>query len=99
VSHGGSDTRGTRCAPPPPPPAQGTAELNRRALLDAVARSSPPKGFGYWLLKFDGVQANRDKELEDPKGFTVIEYADALMAKAAGISMSECRHSIPAAFS
>jgi serine/threonine-protein kinase HipA len=50
-----------------------------------------PKGFGYWLLKFDGVQANKDKELEDPKGFTVIEYAYALMAKEAGISMSECR--------
>jgi serine/threonine-protein kinase HipA len=50
-----------------------------------------PKGFGYWLLKFDGVRANKDKELEDPKGFTVIEYAYALMAEAAGISMSECR--------
>jgi serine/threonine-protein kinase HipA len=50
-----------------------------------------PQGFGYWLLKFDGVRANKDKELEDPKGFTVIEYAYALMAKKAGISMSECR--------
>jgi serine/threonine-protein kinase HipA len=50
-----------------------------------------PKGFGYWLLKFDGVRHNKDKELEDPKGFTVIEYAYALMAEAAGISMSECR--------
>ena len=26
------------------------------------------KGFGYWLLKFDGVTGNKDKELEDPKG-------------------------------
>lgn len=50
-----------------------------------------PTGFGYWLLKFDGVSANKDKELEDPKGFTVIEYAYALMAKAAGIAMSESR--------
>jgi serine/threonine-protein kinase HipA len=50
-----------------------------------------PKGFGYWLLKFDGVSANKDKELEDPKGFTLIEYAYALMAKDAGIDMSECR--------
>jgi serine/threonine-protein kinase HipA len=50
-----------------------------------------PRGFGYWLLKFDGVSANRDKELEDPKGFTLIEYAYALMAKDAGINMSECR--------
>src|SRR6185437_8322835 len=50
-----------------------------------------PAGFGYWLLKFDGVSANKDKELEDPKGFTAIEYAYALMATAAGITMSECR--------
>jgi serine/threonine-protein kinase HipA len=50
-----------------------------------------PAGFGYWLLKFDGVTANKDKELEDPKGYTVIEYAYALMAVDAGIEMSECR--------
>jgi serine/threonine-protein kinase HipA len=50
-----------------------------------------PAGFGYWLLKFDGVSANKDKELEDPKGYTVIEYAYALMAAEAGIEMSECR--------
>jgi serine/threonine-protein kinase HipA len=50
-----------------------------------------PEGFGYWLLKFDGVSGNRDKELEDPKGYTVIEYAYSLMARAAGIEMTECR--------
>jgi serine/threonine-protein kinase HipA len=50
-----------------------------------------PAGFDYWLLKFDGVSANKDKELEDPKGYTVIEYAYALMAADAGIEMSECR--------
>jgi serine/threonine-protein kinase HipA len=50
-----------------------------------------PQGFGYWLLKFDGVSANQDKELEDPQGYTVIEYAYALMARAAGIDMSECQ--------
>jgi serine/threonine-protein kinase HipA len=48
-------------------------------------------GFGYWLLKFDGVSGNRDKELEDPKGYGAIEYAYALMARAAGIEISECR--------
>ena len=50
-----------------------------------------PPGFGYWLLKFDGVSANKDRELEDPQGYTVIEYAYALMAKDAGIEMSDCR--------
>lgn len=50
-----------------------------------------PAGFQHWLLKFDGVSGNRDKEDEDPKGYTVIEYAYYLMARAAGIRMSECR--------
>ncbi len=49
------------------------------------------EGFEYWLLKFDGVSGNKDKELDDPKGYGTIEYAYSLMAKAAGITMSECR--------
>lgn len=49
------------------------------------------KGFEYWLLKFDGVKGNRDKELEDPQGYGVIEYAYYRMAKDCGIDMSECR--------
>lgn len=49
------------------------------------------EGFDYWLLKFDGVAGNKDKELEDPKGYGAIEYACHLMAKAAGITMTECR--------
>ena len=48
-------------------------------------------GFKYWLLKFDGVTGNKDKELEDPKGYGAIEYAYALMAADAGITMSESR--------
>ena len=48
-------------------------------------------GFDYWLLKFDGVAGNQDKELEDPQGYGVIEYAYSLMAQAAGVSMSESR--------
>ena len=50
-----------------------------------------PAGFGYWLIKFDGVSGNKDKELEDPKGFGKIEYAYHLMALAADIEMTECR--------
>ena len=49
------------------------------------------EGFEYWLLKFDGVKGNRDKELEDPQGYGVIEYAYYRMAKDCGIDMSECR--------
>jgi serine/threonine-protein kinase HipA len=50
-----------------------------------------PPGFGYWLIKFDGIGGNRDKELNDPQGFGKIEYAHHRMALAAGIAMSECR--------
>lgn len=49
------------------------------------------EGFEYWLLKFDGVSGNRDRELDDPQGYCAIEYAYYLMATAAGINMSECR--------
>jgi len=48
-------------------------------------------GFEYWLLKFDGVAGNKDRELEDPQGYGAIEYAYYLMATAAGITMPECR--------
>ncbi len=48
-------------------------------------------GFEYWLLKFDGVRGNRDKELEDPQGYTIVEYAYSLMAGEAKIDMEECR--------
>jgi serine/threonine-protein kinase HipA len=48
-------------------------------------------GFEYWLLKFDGVSGNKDKELEDPKGYGLIEYAYYLMALDCGIDISECR--------
>ncbi len=48
-------------------------------------------GFEYWLLKFDGVKNNRDKELADPLGYGIIEYAYYFMATSAGIKMTECR--------
>jgi serine/threonine-protein kinase HipA len=50
-----------------------------------------PEGFEYWLVKFDGVSGNKDKELNDPQGYGAIEYAYHLMALDAGIVMSECR--------
>jgi serine/threonine-protein kinase HipA len=49
------------------------------------------EGFEYWLLKFDGVSGNKDKEMEDPQGYGAIEYAYSLMARAAGVTMNECR--------
>lgn len=50
-----------------------------------------PPGFTYWLIKFDGVANNKDRELTDPQGFGAIEYAYSQMAAAAGIEMAPCR--------
>ena len=50
------------------------------------------KGYEYWLLKFDDISNNKDKDTEsDNKEYTKIEYAYYLMAQDAGIKMSECK--------
>jgi serine/threonine-protein kinase HipA len=47
-----------------------------------------PPGFEHWLLKFDGVDNNKDKEeLGDPQGYGAIEFAYAQMATAAGVEV------------
>jgi serine/threonine-protein kinase HipA len=46
-----------------------------------------PDGFEQWLLKFDGVGA--DPQLGDSQQYGRIEYAYSLMARVAGIEMSE----------
>lgn len=51
-----------------------------------------PDGFGYWLLKFDGVTySEHDSVMENPMGIGNVEYAYYKMAKACGIDMAECR--------
>jgi serine/threonine-protein kinase HipA len=57
----------------------------RSGQLDAGA------GFRHWLLKFDGVARAGDHGLTDPVGWCAVEYAYSLMARAAGVEMSECR--------
>ncbi|MDR2012756.1 MAG: type II toxin-antitoxin system HipA family toxin [Rhodanobacter sp.] len=48
-----------------------------------------PEGFEHWLLKFDGM--GRDHELGVTQHYGRIEYAYHLMARAAGIAMTDCR--------
>ena len=48
-------------------------------------------GYGYWIIKLDGVDGNKDRETNDDPQYTRIEYAYYLMATAAGIDMSESR--------
>lgn len=54
-------------------------------------QATAPPGFGYWILKFDGVSNTHVHDLAEPQGFGAIEYAYSLMAKSAGITMPECR--------
>jgi serine/threonine-protein kinase HipA len=49
------------------------------------------EGFSHWLLKFDGVAGAGDHRLRDPQGWGAVEYAYSLMARLAGIEMTECR--------
>ncbi len=50
------------------------------------------KGYEYWLLKFDDIKNNKDKDTRpDDSEYTKIEYAYYLMAVEAGIEMSECK--------
>lgn len=71
--------------------AKAVIAWNRETKEVRSGQITADEGFDYWLLKFDGVAGNRDKELEDPKGYGAIEYAYYLMATAAGVTMSECR--------
>jgi len=49
------------------------------------------EGFEQWLIKFDGISDNRDKELADPQGYGRIEYGYHLLARELGIHMTDCR--------
>lgn len=50
------------------------------------------KGYEYWLLKFDNIKNNKDKDSRPDDGeYTKVEYAYYLMALDSGIEMSECR--------
>jgi len=71
--------------------AKAVLAWNRQTTEVRSGQVTAPPGFEYWLLKFDGVKDNKDKELADPKGFGAVEYAYSLMAKAAGVEMTECR--------
>lgn len=51
-------------------------------------QADAPRGFSHWLLKFDGVA---DSQFGSTSGYGRVELAYYLMAKDAGIEMTECR--------
>lgn len=52
-----------------------------------------PKGFGYWILKFDGTSYSEHNSVmeKQAKGIGNVEFAYHKMARACDIEMSECR--------
>jgi serine/threonine-protein kinase HipA len=50
-----------------------------------------PEGFEHWLIKFDGVAFSGDWGIADPKGYGLLEYCYSQIARACGITMTECR--------
>ena len=71
--------------------AKAVVAWNERTGDFRSGQVSAEEGYDHWLVKFDGVSENRDKEDYDPPQYTRIEYAYYLMASAAGINMEECR--------
>jgi serine/threonine-protein kinase HipA len=51
-------------------------------------QANAPEGFTHWIIKFDGVN---DSQFGSSTGYGRVEMAYYLMAKEAGIEMSECR--------
>ena len=51
-------------------------------------QTDAPRGFSHWILKFDGVT---DQQLGTSYGYGRVEMAYHLMAKDAGIIMTECQ--------
>lgn len=71
--------------------AKAVVALNPHTGEVRSGQADVPPGFEHWLLKFDGVRGNKDKDMDDPHGLGAIEYAYFLMARASGITMAECR--------
>lgn len=69
--------------------AKAVIAWNRETNEIRSGQMDAPDGFEHWLLKFDGM--GKDLELGATQNYGRIEYAYHLMAKAAGINMTECR--------
>ncbi|WP_018014502.1 type II toxin-antitoxin system HipA family toxin [Teredinibacter turnerae] len=83
ILHVGSSAGGAR--------AKAVVAWNRETNEVRSGQVALPPAFEHWLIKFDGVANNRDKELADGRGYGKMEYAYYKMALSAGIDISECR--------
>ena len=69
--------------------AKAVIAWNRETNEIRAGQLDAPDGFEHWLLKFDGM--GKDNDLGASGDYGRIEYAYYLMARAAGIDMTECR--------
>lgn len=71
--------------------AKAVISWNRETNDIRSGQIKPLPGYEHWLIKFDGIQNNKDEgDLEpDPKCLTRIEYAYYLMAQDCGIPMMQ----------
>jgi serine/threonine-protein kinase HipA len=69
--------------------AKAVVNINDETREIRPGQGMPGPGENAWLLKFDGV--GEDRQLGDSQKYTRIEYAYSLMARAAGIDMTETR--------
>jgi serine/threonine-protein kinase HipA len=69
--------------------AKAVIAWNRESQEIRSGQVDAPAGFEQWILKFDGM--GKDSELGESQEYGRIEYAYHLMAKKAGIKMSECQ--------
>ena len=73
--------------------ARAKAVIALNPLTDEVrsGQCDCEKGFEHWLIKFSGVNGNKDKEDDDLADYGMIEYAYYKMAVESGIKMNVCR--------
>ena len=62
--------------------------FNKKTMEVRSGQAEAPKGFTHWIIKFDGV---KDTQFGKTTGYGRVEMAYHLMAKDAGIEMTECR--------
>lgn len=68
--------------------AKAVIAFNPKTKEVRTGQTIAPVGFTHWLIKFDGVI---DKQFGASSGYGRVEMAYYLMAKDAGIEMTECR--------
>lgn len=68
--------------------AKAIIAYNTKTYEVRSGQADAPKGFTHWLIKFDGVT---DKQFGSSSGYGRVEMAYHLMAKDAGIEMTECK--------